>query len=115
MAEKAIPPPVVDAQSDPEAKEEGGQEAWSTDQEKRLLRKVDLHVMVPLWVLFMFGFLERINLGNVAVLGIVKELHLVGDELNVALLVFFVPYVLFGKQSFQARKGGDAGECWICS
>lgn len=62
--------------------------------EKRLVRKIDLHLLLPLWIIFLFGFLDRINLGNAAVLGIVKELKLTGNKLNIALQVFFVPYIL---------------------
>ncbi|KKZ63810.1 hypothetical protein EMCG_01914 [[Emmonsia] crescens] len=64
------------------------------EKEKKLLRKIDLHLLLPLWVIFMFGFLDRINLGNVAVLGIMEELQLRGNDFNIALQVFFVPYIL---------------------
>ena len=59
-----------------------------------MLRKIDLHLIVPLWILFMLGFMNRINLGDVRVLGILKELHLTGNKFNIALQVFFVPYIL---------------------
>ncbi|EED20890.1 transmembrane transporter, putative [Talaromyces stipitatus ATCC 10500] len=62
---------------------------------KKIMRKIDLHLMAPLWIIFAFGFLDRINLGNVAVLGIIPELKLGGNGLNIALQVFFVPYILF--------------------
>lgn len=61
---------------------------------KKIMRKIDLHLMVPLWIIFALGFLDRINLGNVAVLGIIPELKLGGNGLNIALQVFFVPYIL---------------------
>jgi MFS family permease len=59
-----------------------------------MLRKIDLYLMAPLWIFFMLGFMDRINLGNVRVLGILKELHLTGIKFNIALQVFFVPYIL---------------------
>ncbi|WEW58662.1 hypothetical protein PRK78_004130 [Emydomyces testavorans] len=61
---------------------------------KSILRKIDMHLMAPLWVVFVFGFLDRVNLGNVAVLGIMRELNLEGNEFNIAVQVFFVPYAL---------------------
>lgn len=64
------------------------------EREKKLLRKIDIHLLLPLWVIFLFGFLDRINLGNVAVLGIMEELQLRGNDFNIALQVFFVPYIL---------------------
>ncbi|GIJ91268.1 hypothetical protein Asppvi_010233 [Aspergillus pseudoviridinutans] len=63
-------------------------------REKALLRKIDLHLMVPLWVIFVFGFLDRINLGNVAVLGILKELKMDGNDMALAMQIFFVPYII---------------------
>ncbi|ERF68098.1 hypothetical protein EPUS_06909 [Endocarpon pusillum Z07020] len=41
------------------------------------------------------AFLDRVNIGNAAVYGLQRDLRLVGDDFNVALTVFFVPYVLF--------------------
>ncbi|KAI1912744.1 hypothetical protein LOZ61_003182 [Ophidiomyces ophidiicola] len=63
-------------------------------QQRAMMRKIDLHLMAPLWVVFVFGFLDRINLGNVAVLGIVPDLRLQGNDFNIAVQVFFVPYIL---------------------
>lgn len=78
--------------------------------ERRLLRKIDLHLMIPLlvkqqwilgaqligdrWIIFILGFIDRINLGNVRVLGIVPDLRLTGNQFNIALQIFFVPYIL---------------------
>lgn len=63
-------------------------------RERALLRKIDMHLMVPLWVVFVFGFLDRINLGNVAVLGVLKDLKMSGTDMAVAMQIFFVPYIL---------------------
>lgn len=41
------------------------------------------------------AFLDRINIGNAAVFGLLDDLHLTGDHFNVALTIFFVPYCLF--------------------
>lgn len=62
--------------------------------ERSLLRKIDVHLVLPLWIIFTLGFMDRINLGNVRVLGILPDLHLVGNAYNIALQVFFVPYIL---------------------
>lgn len=66
----------------------------SPSMEKKLLRKIDFHLMLPLWIVFVFSFLDRINLGNVSVLGIVPELGLKGNDFNIAMQIFFVPYIL---------------------
>ena len=33
--------------------------------EKKLLRKIDLHVVPILWLLFLLAFLDRTNIGNI--------------------------------------------------
>ncbi|KAK2774616.1 hypothetical protein FQN53_003550 [Emmonsiellopsis sp. PD_33] len=81
----------VQAQQDMEPVEN---EVLDPKKERALLRKIDIHLMIPLWVIFVFGFLDRINLGNVAVLGIRQELNLHGNDFNIAMQVFFVPYIL---------------------
>ena len=63
--------------------------------EKRLLWKCDLHVVPILTVLFMLAFLDRINIGNARLMGLEKDLGMTGHEYNVALFVFFIPYILF--------------------
>lgn len=62
-----------------------------TEIENRLLRKLDLHVVIPLMCLFFLAFLDRVNVGNANIQGMAKELHMVGHDYNVALLVFFPP------------------------
>lgn len=73
---------------------EGGFPQIDKKKESALLRKIDLHLMVPLWIVFVFGFLDRINLGNVSVLGILPELNMTGTDMSIAMQIFFVPYIL---------------------
>ncbi|KAF1843935.1 MFS general substrate transporter [Cucurbitaria berberidis CBS 394.84] len=60
--------------------------------EKKLLRKCDARVLPPLFVLFLLAFLDRTNIG------LVEDLDMTGSKAhryNVALFIFFVPYILF--------------------
>ncbi|KAL3494744.1 major facilitator superfamily domain-containing protein [Aspergillus germanicus] len=61
----------------------------------KVLRKCDLHVVPILTVLFLFAFLDRINIGNARLLGLEEELNMQGHQYNIALFVFFIPYILF--------------------
>jgi len=61
--------------------------------EKKLLWKVDLHLVPPLTVLVMLAFLDRINIGNAKIQGLTKELNMKGHDYSIALLIFFVPYL----------------------
>ena len=63
--------------------------------EKRLLRKCDLHVVPVIAVLYSLAFLDRINIGNARIQGLEKDLRMKGDNYNIALFVFFIPYILF--------------------
>ena len=62
--------------------------------ERRLVRKCDLHVVPIVSLLYMFSFLDRINIGNARIQGLEKDLKMKGNNFNVALLIFFVPYIL---------------------
>lgn len=63
--------------------------------EKRLLRKCDLHVIPVVTLLYSLAFLDRINIGNARLQGLEKDLHIKGQDYNIALMVFFIPYILF--------------------
>jgi hypothetical protein len=66
----------------------------TTDAEKRLLRKIDIHLIPILFLIYMLSFLDRINIGNAKIQGLTQELHMSGTDYNATLLVFFVPYIL---------------------
>lgn len=63
--------------------------------ERRVIRKCDLHVLPALSVLFIVAFLDRINISNARIQGLEADLHMEGKQYNVALQVFFIPYILF--------------------
>lgn len=48
-----------------------------------------------LFLVYLAAFLDRVNIANALTLGLPKDLHLKGNQSNVALTIFFVPYVLF--------------------
>lgn len=63
--------------------------------EKRLLRKLDLRVVPIIAFLYTLAFLDRINIGNARIQGLEKDLHMKGQDFNIALMIFFIPYILF--------------------
>ncbi|KAI1371991.1 major facilitator superfamily domain-containing protein [Hypoxylon crocopeplum] len=63
--------------------------------EGRLLRKIDLHVLPILFLVYIVAFLDRVNISNALTMGLPTELGLDGEKPNVALTIFFVPYILF--------------------
>ncbi|KAL2845686.1 hypothetical protein BJY01DRAFT_247510 [Aspergillus pseudoustus] len=95
MAEKETASHRETLPSDPDLKE--GQITAPPDDalEARVVRKCDLHVVPILTILFLFAFLDRINIGNARLLGLEDELGMEGHQYNIALFVFFIPYILF--------------------
>ena len=62
--------------------------------EKRLVRKCDLHVIPAIALLYSLAFIDRINIGNARLQGLEKDLHMKGHDYNIALFIFFIPYIL---------------------
>ncbi|KAF7514222.1 hypothetical protein GJ744_004547 [Endocarpon pusillum] len=63
--------------------------------EKALLRKLDYKLLPALTLLYLLSFLDRSNVGNARVEGLVKDLHMTGNEYLTGLTVYFIGYVLF--------------------
>lgn len=62
--------------------------------ERRIFWKLDLHILPVLAAMYLFNSLDKSNLGNAKTAGLEKDLNLTGDQYNIILSVFFVPYVL---------------------
>ena len=62
--------------------------------ERKLVWKFDTRILPVLAVMYLFNWLDKSNLGNAKTAGLEKTLHLTGDQYNIILSVFFVPYVL---------------------
>ena len=80
--------------------------ATSSDRERarKLTRKCDLHLLPPLFLIWFFPFIDRINIGNARIQGLEKDLHLTGNQFNVALVVFFIPFIIFEAPSNLGMK-----------
>ncbi|ETW78559.1 major facilitator superfamily [Heterobasidion irregulare TC 32-1] len=63
--------------------------------EKKLVRKIDMHIVPAIWILYTLSYLDRANIGNARSGGMERDLHLSSNQYSVILLVFFVSYVVF--------------------
>jgi len=63
--------------------------------DKKLLRKLDFKLIPWLSFLYLISFLDRTNIGNAKVDGLVKDLKMTNDQYNICLTVFFISYALF--------------------
>ena len=62
---------------------------------RKLMWRIDLHVIPWIAVLYFLAFLDRVNIGNARLFGLETDTGLHGSQYNVALLLFFIPYILF--------------------
>lgn len=68
-------------------------ESFSHLDEKKILRKMDWHLIPMLALLYLLSFLDRGNIGNAKIEGLVETLGMTGAEYNWCLTVFFFTYV----------------------
>ena len=66
----------------------------SLSAERALVWKFDIRILPILAIMYLFNSLDKSNLGNAKTAGLEKTLGLKGDQYNIILSVFFIPYVL---------------------
>jgi hypothetical protein len=76
--------------------------------EKRVVRKIDWHLVPLLMALYLLAFLDRSNIGNAKIAGMAKALDLTPDRYSWLLTIFYISYILFqfqvlGWKRFQPR------------
>ncbi|OAL17859.1 hypothetical protein AYO22_11203 [Fonsecaea multimorphosa] len=86
-----------------------GQHPIDITTEKRITRKLDLHIIPWLFFMWFFGSLDRANIGNASIAGLSKDLKLENVQFNVALLIFYIPYVVIDIPSNLVIKHFQAG------
>ncbi|KAI1928302.1 High-affinity nicotinic acid transporter [Ophidiomyces ophidiicola] len=92
---------VADIESPSKTSIENGAEPGSPPQlvsttERKLMAKIDMHILPVLCVLYLLAFLDRVNISNAVIFGLREDLKIVsGTQYNTALTIFFIPYILF--------------------
>ncbi|SOV03046.1 related to TNA1 - High affinity nicotinic acid plasma membrane permease [Ustilago sp. UG-2017a] len=69
-----------------------GTVSYTRQEERKLVRKVDYLVVPILLVLYLLSFLDRSNIGNAKLDGLVKDINL--RDYSTALTMFFIGYVI---------------------
>ena len=67
---------------------------WIEYQNKKLLRKVDMHLLPMLIVMYLFNFLDRSNLAQAREGTLEADLRMEGTDFNLATSIFFIGYLL---------------------
>lgn len=70
-------------------------EEFSPEEQKRIIRRIDLRLVSITGLAYCVSLMDRTNLSMAAVAGMVKDLELVGFRYSIVVLTFFIPYVIF--------------------
>lgn len=77
---------------------------------KKLDGKFDRHIIPWIFGIWLFAFIDRSNIGNAKIVGLPEDLGISsGTSFNVALLVFYIPYILVDVPSNWIIKDVKAG------
>ncbi|KAJ5762854.1 major facilitator superfamily domain-containing protein [Penicillium manginii] len=69
--------------------------SFTDEEEKALVKKIDLTLLPTIWVMYLLSYLDRTNIGNAKISGMEVDLNLTSNQYSIALVVFFVGYVVF--------------------
>lgn len=64
------------------------------EAERKLVRKLDWFIIPVVMALYLFSFLDRVNIGNARLYGMTEDLHLKGNRYQTAVSMLFVTYIL---------------------
>ncbi|KAJ5266623.1 major facilitator superfamily domain-containing protein [Penicillium angulare] len=70
-------------------------ESFGPEEEKALVRKIDLMLLPVIWIMYLLSYMDRTNIANAKVSGMDEDLGLTSNQYSVALVVYFVGYVVF--------------------
>ncbi|OBT45367.1 hypothetical protein VE00_04054 [Pseudogymnoascus sp. WSF 3629] len=65
-----------------------------TDAEKKLVRKIDMHLMPTLWIMYILNYVDRTNIGNARIAGMEDDLNLDAQKYAWVLSIFFFGYLI---------------------
>jgi len=88
---------------------------WSPEEEKALVRKIDLVLLPMVWTMYLLSYMDRTkyvdsggpwyrgrvtdtlphSIGNAKISGMETDLDLTSSQYSIALVVFFIGYVVF--------------------
>ena len=84
----------------------------SPELDRAITRKFDLHIVPWLFGLWLLAFIDRSNIGNARIDGLAEDLKLDvnnGYKFNIALTIFYVPYICIDVPSNWFLKYVGAG------
>ncbi|KAE8382305.1 major facilitator superfamily domain-containing protein [Aspergillus bertholletiae] len=91
---EAVVKPPMDLGKDDTEMRVGVGDSIDACAERTLVRKLDFRILPVLAIMYLFNSLDKSNLGNAKTAGLEDTLNLKGDQYNIILSIFFIPYVL---------------------
>ncbi|KAG0287258.1 hypothetical protein BGZ98_004735 [Dissophora globulifera] len=65
------------------------------EYEKKVVKKLDKNLLPLLGILYLFSYLDRVNIGNARLFGLEDDVKLSDGQYNIALAAFFLSYCIF--------------------
>ncbi|KAF9439032.1 hypothetical protein BGZ76_001008 [Entomortierella beljakovae] len=65
------------------------------EMEQTVLRKLDRNLLPLLGILYLFSYLDRVNIGNARLFGLEDDIKMTNGQYNIALASFFLAYCIF--------------------
>ncbi|KAM0747672.1 MFS general substrate transporter [Meredithblackwellia eburnea MCA 4105] len=84
----------------------------SPEEIRKLKWKIDARVLLPCFILYFLNTLDRATLGSAATFGFRTDNHLVGNQYNIGVSIFFLFYALSTIPSNLILKGVQA-KIWL--
>jgi len=69
-------------------------EAFTPEERRKIIRRIDVRLVLTLGFLYCVSLMDRTNLGIAAVAGMSVDLKLIGDRYSLITCIFFISYVL---------------------
>lgn len=86
----------------------------SAELDKHITRKLDTRLTPWLFGMWLLAFIDRSNIGNARIDGLADDLKLDANRFNIALVVFYVPYICYDVPSNLLIKHFRAGHYLPC-
>ncbi|VTT82059.1 unnamed protein product [Fusarium fujikuroi] len=62
---------------------------WTAEEEKKLVRKIDMFLLPNIWLMYLLSYMDRTNIGNAKIAGMADDLKLTSSQYSIILVVFF--------------------------
>lgn len=79
--------------------------------ERHVIRKIDTYLLPMLSFMLLVAFLDRTNIGNAKIQGMTTDLNMKGTDYNIALFLFFIPYMSRTRRRYPIRLSAKIGHC----